>query len=139
MSNILASLYRLRSHARLEAETALRVAETARDKQEERLADVGTSIRAAQAAVDHGDAAGLAAYQSFRQREELSERRERARLQQKERDVMLTGDKHVKCVREELTLEAIIEERLNEILCEVRRVEAREMDEIALRDRRAAG
>lgn len=139
MSNVLASLHRLRSHARQEAEAALRVAETARDKQEERLADVGTSIRAAQAAVDHGDAAALAAYQSFRLREEFAERRERARLQQKERDVMLTGDKHIKCVREELTIEAVIEERLNEFLGEARRVEARGMDEIALRDRRAAG
>lgn len=139
MTNVLASLHRLRSHARQEAETALRQAETARDRQEERLAEVGASIRAAQATVDHADPASLVAYQSFRLREEFTERRERARLQQKERDVMLSGDKHIKCVREELTLEAVIEERLAELHDLNRRSEARGMDEIASRTRRAAG
>lgn len=139
MTNVLASLHRLRSHARYEAESALRLAETARDKQEERLAEVGASIRAAQETVDHADPASLVAYQSFRLREEFTERRERARLQQKERDVMLSGDKHVKCVRDELTLEAVIEERLVELQDITRRIEARGMDEIAARNRKAAG
>lgn len=133
MSNVLASLHRLRSHARLEAEASLRVAERARDQQEVRLSVVTTAIQTAQASVDHEDVAALAAYQSFRIREEFAERRERARLQQKERDVMLSGDRHVKCVRDELTLEAVMEERLLEFQGESRRAEARGMDEIASR------
>jgi len=139
MSNVLASLHRLRAHARQESETSLRLAESARDQQEDRLSAVGAGIRAAQAAVDHGDAADLAAYQAFRIREEFAERRERARLQQKERDVLIIGDRHVKCVRDELTIEAVMEERLVESQEAARRVEARGMDEIAARGRKAAG
>ncbi len=133
MSNILASLHRFRAHASRESQVSLRLAETARDQQEQRLTDVGDGIRAAQAAVDYGDVAAMAAYQAFRIREEFNERRERARLQQKERDVMLSGDRHVKCVRDELTIEAVIEERMAEDREELRRVEARGMDEIASR------
>ncbi len=139
MSTVLASLHRLRAHARQEAEVSLRNAEAARDQQEQRLANVTSGIRAAQAAVDPSDVVALAAYQAYRIREEFTERRERVRLQQKERDVMLTGDRHVKCVREELTLEAVIEERFVGAQEELKRVEARGMDEIAARARRVAG
>jgi hypothetical protein len=137
MSNVLASLHRLRAHTRQESGVVLRESERARDQQQERLAEVGRGIRLAQAGVDPEDALGLVTYQAFRLREELRERRERARLHQKERDVALNRERYTRCVRDELSMQAVIEEKALREEEDLRRVEARNMDEVASRLRKA--
>lgn len=137
--SILESLHRLRAHARHEAEVALKESEVARDQQQDRLSDVRTGIRTAQAAVDPADALALVTYQSFRLREELKERREQARLNQRERDLSLHRERHGRCVRDELSMQAVMEEKAERLDEEERRGEARGMDEIAARAWRAAG
>lgn len=136
MRNVLESLHRLREHARLEAELSLREAERAQELQQARIDSLQTGVRAAQAAVDPEDALGLVAYQSFRLREEMRERRERARLQQKQRDVSVQEDRFVRCVRDELSMQAVIDEKQARADEDARRDEARKMDEIAGRVRR---
>jgi hypothetical protein len=137
MSNVLASLHRLRSHTRQESGVVLRESERARDQQQERLTELTRGIRQAQAGVDPEDALGLVTYQAFRLREELRERRERARLHQKERDVALNRERYTRCVRDELSMQAVIEEKALREEEDLRRVEARNMDEVASRLRKA--
>jgi len=138
MPNVLASLHRLRAHTRQESGVVLRDAERARDQQQERLAEVANGIRIAQAGVDPEDAFGLVTYQAFRLREELRERRERARLHQKERDVALNRERYAKCVRDELSMKAVIDEKALRAEEDARRVEARNMDEVAARLRQGS-
>ncbi len=128
---VYASLQRLREHSRIEAHQQVRAAEVERDRSVARLDELRTGVDVARSQVDFADADALGTYQAFRLQEGLRERREQVRLAQRERELETRRTQHVRCVRDELTLEALVEEMhaLGEL--DVRRGEARQMDEIA--------
>jgi hypothetical protein len=136
MTAILNSLHRLRQHARRESEVSLRRAEAERDLQRQRLEGVRAEIERAREALDPSDPLALAAYHQFRLREEMLERREAARLQQKEREVASNSLVHTKNVRDELSLERVLDEQALRAAEEERRAETRELDEVGARVRR---
>lgn len=136
MTAILNSLHRLRQHARRESELSFRRAEEERDVQRQRLEGVRAEIVRARDALDPNDPLALAAYHQFRLREEMLERRETARLQQKEREVASTSIVHNKNVRDELSLERLLDEQAVRAAEEERRAEMRELDELGARVRR---
>jgi hypothetical protein len=131
MSNVLPTLLRLRAHSRREAELQRRDAERERDNQRARLDELHAGVARARDAVDGGDAEAIVAYQAFRLREELRDRRETARLNQRERDVDTRTTQHLRCVRDELTLGVILDLQAERRAQEDRRVDTRRMDEIA--------
>jgi hypothetical protein len=135
MSNIYASLQRLRVHSRKEAHQQVRAAEIERDRAAARLLELREGVASARAAVDPRDAEAVNLYATFRLREALRERREEARLAQRERDLEARRAHHLKCVRDELTLNTLVDELNAREAQEARRVEARRMDEIANRPR----
>jgi hypothetical protein len=136
MTAILNSLHRLRQHARRESELALKRAETERDAQRERLDGVRAEIERARESLDPSDPVALAAYHQFRLREEMLERRETARLQQREREVASNVLMHQKNVRDELSLQNVLDEHAQRTLEEDRRAETRDLDELGQRLRR---
>lgn len=137
MPDIYASLQRLREHSRRESHQQFRAAEVERDRALARVDELRAGVERARAQVDGGDVEALGLYHSFRLREALRERREEARLAQRERDLETREVQHVRCVRDELTLDALVEEMEAREAVVVRRVEARQMDEIAALAKRA--
>lgn len=133
MSSTLHTLLRLREAARKETLTALRKAEQERDTQEARLADVRASVVMARASLDPTDPADLSNYHSFRLRQEMAERRESARLAQKDRELDSRRTAHVLRVRDELALSELIESREAAEALELTRHDARKLDEMASR------
>lgn len=133
MSAVLASLHRLRVVTRQESEVALRQVESERDLQRARVDGVRDAIRRARDGFDPADAGELAAYHAFRLREELAERREAARLAQRERDVEAQTAKHQRNIRDELSLQGVIDEMAALAAEEARRAESRWMDELGAR------
>ncbi len=133
MSRILASLHRLRVHARRESDQTVRRAELEHRTQEVRVAEVRDGIVRARAAVEETDVAALAHYHQFRLKEEMSERRETARLAQKARDLEAATRAHHRNVRDELSIQNVIEEQAQRAAEDEKRSEMRDMDEIASR------
>ena len=125
------SLHRLRQYARQESELQVRKAREERDAQAARIDALRAEVQSARAAVDPDDANALAAYQAWRLRAEMNERRESARLAQRERDLEQHTRMHTDNVRKELTMEKFMELQAERALEESRRVDARKMDEIA--------
>lgn len=130
---VLDTLRRLRVYQRQQSSLQLKQAEVERERQAERVQSLEVALVEGHAATSPTDAAALAEYHSWRLRQELNLRRENARLAQRVRDVDLQQDRHIKNVREELTLDTVIQARDREELEEENRVEARWMDEIASR------
>ncbi len=125
------SLHRLRQYARQESELQVRKAREERDTQAARIDALRAEVQTARAAVDPQDANALASYQSWRLRAEMNERRESARLAQRERDLEQHTRTHTDNVRKELTMEKYMEVQAELALEETRRDEARKMDELA--------
>lgn len=133
--SVLDSLLRLRAHQRRQSALSLKQAQVERDRQAEQVDSLRQAMDQARRDLRHDDAVSLADYHAWRLRQELAMRREAARLQQRERDVEIQQTRHSQNVREELTMEAVIEAREVVEQEEGRREEAREMDEIASRKR----
>ena len=93
-------------------------------------------IERARAAIDPSDPVALSAYHQFRLREEMLERRETARLQQREREVASNVLVHQKNVRDELSLQNVLDEHAQRAVEDERRAETRELDELGQRLRR---
>lgn len=136
MANTLETLLRLREAARKETLAALRKAEAEREAQMGRLADVRLSIVHARTAVDITDANDVTNYHSFRLRQEMAERREAARLAQKDRELEARRTAHISRVRDELSLSELIDAREHAAALEANRHEQSKMDEIASRGSR---
>lgn len=133
--SVLHSLHRLRQHARRETETSLRRAQEERDVQAAKVDALRAAVAEAREGVDPNDASDLSAYHAWRLRTEMNERRESARLAQRERDLEQTTRVHQDNVRRELSLERVIDEHAQRELEDARRAEGRTMDEIASRRR----
>lgn len=127
------TLLRLRARAREESQAMLRRAEDERDLQRGRLDAVRKAIADARADLDPHDALALATYHAFRLAQEPLERRETARLLQREREVEQKRAIHVGRVRDELAMANVIEAHAREEAEEEARRDARRMDEIAAR------
>jgi flagellar export protein FliJ len=130
---VLDTLRRLRVYQRQQSSLQLKQAEVERERQAERVQSLEQALVEGHAATSPTDAAALAEYHSWRLRQELNLRRENARLAQRARDVEIQQDRHIKNVREELTLDTVIQARDQQELEEANRAEARWMDEIAAR------
>lgn len=130
---VLDTLRRLRVYQRQQSSLQLKQAEVERERQAERVQSLEQALVEGHAATSPTDAAALAEYHSWRLRQELNLRRENARLAQRARDVEIQQDRHIKNVREELTLDTVIQARDQQELEEENRAEARWMDEIAAR------
>ncbi len=131
------SLQRLREHTRREAQMEMARAEVERDRVQERLDALNAGVDRARAQLDPLDAEALSTYHNFRLQEALRERRETARLAQRERELETRRGHHLRSVRDELTLDALVEELNARGQEDFRRAERRQMDEIA--GRRKAG
>ena len=130
---VLDTLRRLRVYQRQQSSLQLKQAEVERERQAERVQSLEQALVEGHAATSPTDAAALAEYHSWRLRQELNLRRENARLAQRARDVELQQDRHIKNVREELTLDTVIQARDLQEQEDANRAEARWMDEIAAR------
>lgn len=130
---VLDTLRRLRVYQRQQSSLQLKQAEVERERQAERVQSLEHALVEGHAATSPTDAAALAEYHSWRLRQELNLRRENARLAQRARDVELQQDRHIKNVREELTLDTVIQARDLQEQEDANRAEARWMDEIASR------
>ena len=132
-TSALATLLRLRTAAREESQTALRRAEDERDAQARRLEAVQEATARARSELDPNDAGALLAYHSFRTRQEVTERREAAKLGQRDRELDHKRGIHVSRVRDELAMGNVIEAREQEAEREAAELDARRMDELASR------
>ncbi len=138
VSGTLHTLLRLRTIARESSSLALRKAEDERAAQLEKLRGVRSAVESARTETDMNDALDLANYYAFRLRSEMAERREAARLAQKERDVEQKRAIHATHVRDELAMDNVIDLRERQEAREQQRRESREMDEVAGRRHRDA-
>lgn len=126
-------LLKLRRAAREESQALLRKAEDERDAAAARLHAVQAATAAGREALDPTDPFSLTTWHSFRMRQEVAERRESAKLKQRERDVDQKRGIHVARVRDELALDKVIAHHDAEELEETRARESKRMDEIASR------
>lgn len=133
MANTLETLLKLREAARKETLAALRKAEAERETQVARLAEVRMSIVMARESLDPTDPTDLTHYHGFRLRQEMAERREAARLAQKDRDLEIKRNAHILRVRDELSLAELIDAREKFAAVEASRGDQRRMDELASR------
>lgn len=111
----------------------LRRAEDERDVQAQRVEAVRNAVVEARASADPNDPFALATYHAFRRRQEVAERREEARLQQREREVDQKRGLHVGRVRDEIATNNVIEAHARSEEREQATRDARRMDEIAAR------
>lgn len=132
-SGALHTLLKLRRAAREESQAILRKAEDERDTQAARLQAVLDATVAGRDALDPTDPFSLTTWHAFRMRQEVAERRESAKLKQRERDFEQKRGLHVSRVRDELALEKVIEHHDAEEEEAARELEAKKMDEIASR------
>lgn len=115
----------------------VRRAEDERDVQAARLDAVRRSVAEARADLDPTDPFALTTYHAFRMRQEVAERREAARLQQREREVEQKRTVHVGRVRDELAMANVIEAHAREEAADEARRDGQRMDDIAARRERA--
>jgi hypothetical protein len=104
-----ATLLRLRRYAREESASALRRAEQDAAAQAARVEAIRAGLRRARETVDPTDADALGNYLAWRLRQELAERREVLRLQQRTRDVETARARHAVQTREELSMAALVD------------------------------
>lgn len=130
---VLDTLHRLRVYQRQQSSLQLKLAQVERERQAERVDSLQQAMVEGRAATSPTDVAALAEYHSWRLRQELNLRRENARLAQRERDVEMHQDRHIKNVRDELTIDSVIQTKDLEAQQEADRAEARWMDELASR------
>jgi len=133
--SVLDSLLRLRTWQRQQSALQLKQAQEERDRQAGQVSSLKQAMEQAQRDMRPDDVFEVNDYHAWRLRQELNMRRETARLQQRERDVEIQQGRHVQNVREELSLDAVLEAKALTEMEEERRAEAREMDEIASRKR----
>jgi len=131
--SVLNSLHRLRSHLRQQSSVQLKTAEVERDQQQQRVQDIEVSVVQAQKTVDTSDLNALTEYHGWRLRQELAWRRESARLHQRQRDVEIQKERHIRNVRDELAMQNVLQAKELVEQEEDKRKEARWMDEIASR------
>ena len=86
--------------------------------------------------MDPTDPFALSTYHAFRQRQEVSERRDVAKLLQREREVEQKRGIHVGRVRDELAMKNVIEAHEAAAAHDAAQRDGRRMDEIASRRRR---
>jgi flagellar biosynthesis chaperone FliJ len=129
----LSTLHRLRQFARQESDLVVARARTARDEQAAVLEGLRRRLRESRDAIDPADAGALAGWHAWRLRVEMEERREGARLAQRERDLDMALRTHQKNVRDELSLEKLIEIKHEEARVEAVRAETRVLDEVGSR------
>ena len=129
----LSTLHRLRQFTRRESELVLARAQEARDAQMAVMAALHERLRASRDAIDPDDAAALAGWHAWRLRMEMEQRREGARLAQRERDLDVALRVHQKNVRDELSLEKLIESKHEEARLEAARKDTRVLDEVGAR------
>lgn len=132
-ASALPTLLRLRRAAREESQAAVRRAEDDRDTQAQRLAGIRTATASARENFDPSDVAALVGYHEFRARQEVQERREAARLVQRERELEVKRTQHAGRVRDELALETVIERKQVEAEREELRRDNARMDELGRR------
>lgn len=132
LSKVLQSLHRLRSYARQQSALQLKAAEVQVEAQVAVVEQVQDAIVRARSVIDHADAIALAEYGAFRLRQELVERVEIARLQQREKELEGVRVRHIGNVQDELVLQNVMESQAAALHEELRRGENRIMDEIAL-------
>ncbi len=136
MASSLPLLLRLRTGAREESQALLRRAEDERDAQAARLAALRQATKEARENVDPTDPFALSTYHALRQRQEVSERRDVAKLLQREREVEQKRGIHVGRVRDELAMKNVIEAHEAAAAHDAAQRDGRRMDEIASRRRR---
>jgi hypothetical protein len=137
MSNTLHTLARLREHARKESQAKLSSAQVMRDEQDERVQAVRRAVDGARETKDPADLLSIAAWHTWRLRQEVVERREVARLHQRERDLDSARTTHGGRVRDELAIGNAIEaEHLRGVEAALR-AETRTLDEVGARRRSA--
>jgi len=129
------SLQRIREHKRQSAHQKVVAAEVERDRSVARIEELQARVESARTSVDQGDVVSIATYHSYRLQQVITERRETARLAQRNRDLEIRRAHHVTCVREELTLDAVVDRMHEREQAAERRSDARQMDEIASRRR----
>ncbi len=129
------TLHRLRQATRRESDVVLRRAQAERDAQAQRLDSLRHQMEAARDAVDASDPAEMASWHAWRLRAEIEQRRELARLAQRERDLEAATRAHQKNVRDELSLERVIEAHEEEARLEAVRKETQALDEVGGRRR----
>lgn len=135
MASSLDILLRLRTGAREESQTLLRRAEDERDAQAARLRAIREATLAARNNLDPCDPFALTTYHAFRMRQEVAERREQAKLVQRERELEQKRGLHVGRVRDELAMQNVIEAQAVAAAREESVRDMRRMDEIASRPR----
>jgi flagellar export protein FliJ len=123
-------LQRLRDHDKRLARMDLAKAESAHSTQEQRLAEVGQRIHQARADLGPSDPAELAQYHAFRLRMEMLSRRERAFLEETQRQLDKRRDEVSSKARESEVVRLMREARDEEAGWEARRTEERELDEV---------
>jgi flagellar export protein FliJ len=133
--SVLDSLLRLRTWQRQQSALQLKQVQEERDRQAGQVSALKQAMEQAQREMRPDDVFEVNDYHTWRLRQELNMRRESARLQQRERDVEIQQGRHVQNVREELSLDAVLEAKEQTEMEEERRAEARQMDEIASRKR----
>jgi hypothetical protein len=138
MSPSLQTLHRLREHARKDSESKLRRAEALREEQQARLDAVQEAVVQARANRDPADALSLANYHAFVLLQRVAERRETAKLQQRDREAEAARTVHRSRVRDELAIQNAIEAANDREMVEERRDETRTLDEVGARMRRVA-
>lgn len=138
MSPSLQTLFRLREHARKESESKLRRAETLRDEQQARLDAVQEAMERAREAKDPADLLSLSHYHAYQGRQQVNERRETTKLQQRERETETARSFHHVRVRDELAIQNAIEAANDREMALDRLAETKTLDEIGARMRRVA-
>lgn len=133
MPSSLNILLRLRTGAREESQALLRRAEDERDAQAARLTALREATVAARASLDPCDPFALTTYHAFRMRQEVAERREVAKLVQRERELEQKRGLHVGRVRDELAMKNVIDAQAVTAAKEESARDARRMDDIAVR------
>lgn len=135
MSNSLQTLFRLREHARKESQARLQQAQGQRDDQDERVQAVRRAVEEARNDRDPADLLSIAAWHTYRLRQELVERREVARLHQRERDLEVARTTHGGRVRDELAIGNAIDAACLREAEDALRQETRTLDEVGARRR----
>lgn len=129
----LPTLLRLRRAAREESQAAVRRAEDERDTQAQKLSNIRAATVAARASLDPTDPVALVSYHEFRARQEVLDRREAARLLQREREVDVKRTHHTARVRDELSIDHVIERKRTEAEHEEQKRDHTRMDELGRR------
>lgn len=115
----------------------LRQAEAERDAQRARVDALAAGVSRAREGMDADNVTDLTTWSAYRLQAELSGRRERIRLAQRQRDTDLASGRHRRAVQDELGLCNLVAAREALEADEARRVEGHWLDEVASRSRMA--